>query len=206
MKVFIDLYAGLGGGSEAFHQDPTWRVIRIDNNPDLLPYCHGLNLGDITDIPATLAIIKACMPAEVERLVVWASPPCLEFSMGYNAPGPTAQRDGQDFQPDMRCLEAALEIINALKPDEWFIENVRGAIVPFTATIGHQYRQQLGSFFLWGHFPQIALRSASMRNHTKPDARHNPLRSNVRACVPFDYSQAIKAALDDQTSLALWLN
>ncbi len=32
-KIVIDLCAGLGGGSEAFMNNPDYRVIRIDNNP-----------------------------------------------------------------------------------------------------------------------------------------------------------------------------
>ena len=49
MKRVLDLYSGLGGFSEAFYQDPTWEVIRIDNNP-LLADVPNTIIADLTKL------------------------------------------------------------------------------------------------------------------------------------------------------------
>ena len=34
-NLFIDLFSGLGGASEAFMRSESWDVVRIENNPEL---------------------------------------------------------------------------------------------------------------------------------------------------------------------------
>jgi len=201
MKVFIDLFAGLGGASEAFYRDPTWQVMRIDNNEELLEHTPGLILADITDFEATMAIINNLMPADVDKLVVWASPPCLEFSNAYSAPKSIALRRGQEFGPSLDCLHAAMDIIDQLPCDHWYIENVKGAIEIFNEEINQAWQQHIGQFFLWGNFPKIALADSTIRGLRKPDKRWSPIRSNIKAKVPIEYSQAILASIDNQSTL-----
>ena len=201
MKVFIDLFAGLGGASEAFYQDSSWQVIRIDNNEALLEHTAGLWICDITDYQATRTMIECHLPMEIEKLVIWASPPCLEFSNAYSAPRPTAQRNGESFEPSMSCVLAALDLINYFQPHHWYIENVKGAIDYFNEEIGEAYRQRIGQFFLWGNFPKIALADSTIRGLRKPDKRWSPIRSNIKAKVPIEYSQAIMASIDNQSTL-----
>lgn len=200
MKVFIDLFAGLGGASEAFYHDPSWKVLRIDNNEELLPHCDGLIISDITDYEGTMRIIKALLPATLTKLVVWASPPCLEFSNAYNAPAAEAARAGIPFEPSVDCLHAALDIIEALSPNFWYIENVKGAIQIFSEEIGMKFRQSLGQFYLWGSFPLIPL-PGDNRKIRKNDSRWSPLRSNIRAKLPFLYSKYLLTSIDHQTTL-----
>ena len=201
MKVFIDLFAGLGGASEAFYRDPTWQVMRIDNNEALLEHTAGLIIADITDFEATMAIINNLMPANVDKLVVWASPPCLEFSNAYSAPAAIAARRGEEFAPSLNCLHAALDIIDQLPCDAWYIENVKGAIDIFTEEINQTWQQRIGQFFLWGNFPKIALPDSHIRGLRKEDKRWSPIRSNIKAKVPIEYSQAIMASIDNQLTL-----
>ncbi len=201
MKVFIDLFAGLGGASEAFYQDSTWQVMRIDNNEALLEHTAGLILADITDFEATMAIINNLMPARLDKLVVWASPPCLEFSNAYSAPRAKAARNGEEFAPSLDCLHAAMDIIDQLPCDAWYIENVKGAIDIFTEEINQTWQQRIGQFFLWGNFPKIALADSTIRGLRKPDKRWSPIRSNIKAKVPIEYSQAILASIDNQSTL-----
>jgi len=206
MKVLIDLCAGLGGMSEAFMSDPEWLVIRIDNNPDLKPFVPGLNVADITDIDATLVLVDAILrihgvPSyKIEKLVVWASPPCVEFSLAYNAPGPTAARNGEEFHPDMTIMKACHRLIELWSPDHWWIENVRGAIPHFKPILGN-WQQQVGSFFLWGDHPKIAFKDTQTRYLKKVDKRHAQMRAQLRAKVPLEISQAIKDSIDRQLSL-----
>ena len=49
MKVFIDLFSGLGGASAAFDGDRFWHTIKIDNNPELVPLNRGLKLMDLAE-------------------------------------------------------------------------------------------------------------------------------------------------------------
>jgi len=200
MKVMIDLFAGLGGASTAFWNHPDWLVLRIDNNEDLLPYTKGLIMADITDFDAVCAIIDALMPEEVEQLVIWASPPCLEFSNAFSSPRSKAQRAGLDYSPSMDCLFAALDIIEHYSPEIFWIENVRGATKYFEEEIG-TFRQRIGQFFLWGQFPLIALREARHRYLTKPDKRHSPIRANIRAEIPEEISKAVLASIEFQGKL-----
>lgn len=202
MKVFIDLFAGLGGASEAFHQSSEWTTIRIDNNPDLLEHTHGLILSDITDVHATLNIIYATLDiASITKLVIWASPPCDEFSYAYHSKRSIAMRAGEHYQPNMSLLIAAQQIIDELKPDFYYIENVRGAINDFTEILGTPWTQQVGSFFLWGFHPMIAFKDNNLRYLTKTDKRHSPMRAQIRAKVPLEISQAVMDSIDKQRTL-----
>jgi len=206
MKVFIDLCAGLGGASQAFVIDPEWLVIRLDNNPDLKPFVPGLNVADVTDVDATLTLVDAILrihglnQSNITKLVVWASPPCVEFSLAYNAPGPTAARNGEEHYPDMSIMEACHRLIELWSPDHWWIENVRGAIPHFKLTLG-DWTQQVGSFFLWGQHPQIAFKDNQTRYLKKVDKRHDQMRAQLRAKVPLEISQAIKDSIDRQLNL-----
>ncbi len=201
MKVFIDLFAGLGGASQAFYDSPEWYVIRIDNNEALLEYTKGLCILDISDFEGTKQVIKQLLPRHVEKLVIWASPPCVEFSNAYNAPKGKATRAGEDFSPSLACILAALDLIDYFEPHHWIIENVKGAIEYFNEEIGHAYRQRIGQFFLWGNFPLIALKDSTHRSLTKPDRRWSPIRPNIKAKIPIEYSQAILTSIDNQTTL-----
>ncbi len=206
MKIFIDLCAGLGGASEAFVLDPNWLVIRIDNNPELKPLTPGLTIVDVTDVDATLTLIHAICKIHgasiksADKLVVWASPPCDEFSYAYNAKQATAARNGEDYQPDMSIMMACRDIIRTLLPHHWYIENVRGAINWFTPYLG-PYRQQLASFFVWGDHPIVDFYDANLRKLRKVDIRHSELRAQYRAKVHFEISQAIKDSIDKQSTL-----
>ena len=121
MKYMLDLFSGLGGASEAFITDPKWEVLRIDNNPLLM------------EVPATVIMnINDLTPNQCELFVdlVWASPPCREFSDGYSSPKSKWVRENgiATYKPDMNLLISAIELIEEIKPKYWVIENVRGAI------------------------------------------------------------------------------
>lgn len=194
-RSMLDLYAGLGGASEAMLQTG-WDVLRIDNNP-LLNNVENMVIMDV----------KKLNPRshEDKKLdLVWASPPCLEFSTGYAAPRPTAQRAGLDFEPDMSLLEEAIRIIDILQPRYWCIENVRGAVKDFEPYLGPP-RLIIGSFYLWGNFPTFDMPDSFY--HTKcgkgSGDKHSshPLRANYRALVPFELSEQMRLAIEFQKSI-----
>lgn len=210
-KVFVDLFAGLGGASQAFYDDPSWFVVRIDNNPDLLQHTDGLTIADIANVAETMDKIWAIFRMHnvlihtLDAFVVWASPPCQQFSSAYNAPASVAARNGEVFEPDMTLVEASSEIITLLDPPIWYIENVRGAITPFKPLLG-KWRQQIGSFFVWGSFPLVAFEEGDDRSVRKLDERHSEMRAQLRAKVPLVISQALKASIDNQKTLSYWFD
>jgi hypothetical protein len=195
----LDLFSGLGGASEAFLQ-AGWDVTRYDNN-ELLK-----------DVPNT-TIIDLLDPSfeywdDGPFDFIWASPPCLEFSQGYNAPRMKAKREGIDFEPNMNLIVKSVEIISYFQPKYWVIENVKGSVPYITKALGKPPRQIVtdslnGPFFFWGVFPYICLD----RNfkHTKDDNIEDyKLKSQYRAKIPLEISQAFLAEVTDQTTLKEW--
>lgn len=200
MRRMIDLYSGLGGASEAFIENPGWEVLRIDNN-ELLKDVPNTVMCDITS--EDLFIGKKWKNCDL----VWASPPCLDFSQAYNAPEPTAKRNGEEFKPDMKPLRSALRIIKAINPKYWVIENVAGASKIFSREMGVNAPSQIiGPYFLWGIFPYITMPRSWERKKGKTQDWNigDPLRANKRAIVDYEISEQLRRVIEEQTQLTEW--
>ena len=193
--TILDLCSGLGGWTEAFVQGG-WNVIRIENNPDLqyVPFTLELDVLSweewINDIPHPDVIV--------------ASPPCLEFSTAYGAPGPTARRSGKEWKPDMSVVKACLDIIDYLKPTTWVLENVHGSQGFFLPLIGGR-RQKIGPFYLWGNFPLLSLQNFKHSKYDQDVHSSNPMRANLRALIPFELSYVLFDTVSRQWDLRRWL-
>lgn len=203
MKVFIDLFSGLGGASAAFDEHPDWTVLKFDNNEELLELNRGLHIVDILETEDLIRIIESYFPARshltLEKLVIWASPPCTEFSYARHR----HRQEQTEF--DMRCVEATLDIINHFAPDYWIMENVLGAVPVFEEEFGILPRQKIGSIIMWGHFPLIPLRARDSWLHRKLDAKGSRrLRANYRALIPRPVSNGLLDAVENQTNLNYW--
>lgn len=207
--LFIDLFSGLGGASEAFMRSETWDVVRIENNPQLafVPNTITQSVLDIESMMYNFDVLDHAK--NYEKIVVWASPPCREFSLGYNAPGPTAKREGREFFPDMMLLRGAIAFINYVDPDHWIIENVKGSVPYFTKEVGpgglvlNRPKQIIDSIYLWGNFQPLILPKGF--KHIKQDAwSTTPFRANIRAMIPIQVSEALLESLD-QKSLKEWV-
>ena len=198
-KHFLDLFSGLGGASEAFAQDlGNWTVLRIDNNP-LLSAVPNTVIRDIMQItPLSPKSLMFPKPPQID--CIWASPPCTEFSNAFNSPRSEAARAGDDYEPDMSLLEKTMEIIETVKPKYWVIQNVVGSIRYFAEYLGEP-RQIIGPYVLWGNFPWLA--DVKVETKKSKDVHSgNPLRSNLKAKVDFNLSQALKDAIDGQRSIS----
>jgi site-specific DNA-cytosine methylase len=200
VKVFVDLFAGLGGASEAFFQHPDWHVIRIDNAEYLLEHTQGLTICDLSNTERAISMIENMIPELVSgEIVFWASPPCQQYSIA----NPTRSPD--DF--DNTLVLAALEIIEHFQPDAWIIENVKGAIEEFNDIIGHPWRQRINAFYLWGEFGLLAFKDISDTEHKKLDAKGSRLlRPNMRALVPYPVSLALLNVFEHQRTLLDWMD
>ena len=202
MKVFIDLFSGLGGAASAFDEDPSWHVIKIDNNPELLEHNRGLQIMDISDTQEVIRMLESQFQngchLNCDKLVIWASPPCQEFSWARadRMQGQTAE----EF--DMTLLESTRQIIEYFQPEIWIIENVHGAKPIFNEELELNPRQEIGSIVLWGEFPLIGIRTRDDWMHRKLEAKGSrTLRPNNRAIIPYAVSEGLKSAIDEQKTL-----
>ena len=196
-RHMVDLFAGLGGASEAMIDD--WEVLRFDNNP-LLSGVPKMIMEDVSKLKHQLIAHRDPMK-KID--LIWASPPCRDFSSGYNSPKSKASRDIglENYKPDMSLLIASLEIIEIAKPKFWVIENVVGSIRYFREFLGEP-RQIIGPYVLWGNFPLMDVDSSELTPKKEKDVHSaNPLRSNLKAKVDFCISNALKDAIENQKSI-----
>lgn len=185
MKLMIDLFSGLGGASEAFLND--WSVLRYDSNPNF------------QDLPCTTICDLKNYEIKIRHQVdlLWASPPCDEFSLGFNAPQAIANRAGVEYQPDMSLVLRSLELIKQLQPSTWVLENVVGSIKWIEPILGPP-RQIIGPYVLWGTFPFIDL-DRDWQPESKVDVTTN--RKAERSRVPFMISKQLKKAVENQQTI-----
>jgi len=196
-RLMVDLFAGFGGQSEAFHRAENWEVLRIDNNP-LLGGVENMVLMDVKHLQPH--------PSSQARIEYFhASPPCDQFSRAYGAIAPTMQREGKEFQPDMSLVFEAIRIKDALNPRWWSLENVKGSI-PFIEPILGPPRQIIGSYVYWGNFPEVRVDREAIRTKAQKDKRHSPLRANHRAHIDLAISEAFRSAIEAQTTLFMFQN
>lgn len=139
-KVMICLCAGYSGESIVMREETeSWVVYRIDLNEAV---CRD-NPGTLClDVLAWLDWIET-MPKQPE--IVWASPPCTQFSTA---------RAVKIGEPELDLMNACMDIIEHLDPVWWIIENVRGAVQHFGPRLGPP-TQVIGPFYLWGKFPHL---------------------------------------------------
>ena len=197
----LDLCSGLGGASEAFIQSGIWEVVRIENNPIL----QGVPGTSDLDVLEWMDWLPELIGQKGRPCLVWASPPCLEFSQAYSAPHPKARREGREFEPNMSIVEACIDIIQYAGPTYWVIENVAGACPWFLPELG-KHQQKIGFFFLWGTFPRINTPEGWKPKVGKTQDWNigDPLRANRRALIPLEVSQALLDAISAQSTLADW--
>lgn len=121
----LELYSGTESISEAFRKKGH-DAFTIDNNlaldPDLCTDIVELDFSDVLRESFNLAGID-------DFDIVWASPPCTTFSVC------TISRHWKNGRPKTPEAKAgiemvlrALQLIKALQPKYWFIENPRGML------------------------------------------------------------------------------
>jgi len=200
MKKMLDLCSGLGGASEAFLQSENWEVKRIENNPILT----NIPETTIMDVKTLATALSTNRPGHID--LIWASPPCREFSNAFSSPKSIAVRAGRidEYEPDLSIVLACLEIIEISKPTHWVIENVVGSI-RYLAPILGEPRQIVGPYVLWGNFPLINNAKAIPTSKKSKDVHSgNPLRANLKAKIPIELSQGLLDSIEQQKTLHYW--
>lgn len=122
--------------------------------------------------------------------LIWASPPCVEFS-----------RESMPWcrtgnEPDMSIVLGCKRIIEEANPRYWVIENVRGALHYFRPHFGEP-AARVGPFFLWGNFPQLG----TIKRDFKKKESYGSKQRAERAKIPAGLSLALAQAIEWQGSL-----
>jgi hypothetical protein len=203
MKM-LDLFSGLGGASESMLQHG-WDVSRVENNPELalVPNTDIMciyDLGQLLDIH----MADGYIPPQLD--LIWASPPCTDFSTAYASPRSTFEREfpNQNYDPGdaIELVKEAKRIIDIVNPRYWIIENVRGSIKYLVPILGEP-TMIIDSIVLWGRFPKWSM--PPHYKHIKDDAwSTTPLRANIRAKIPYEVSDACRQSIENTRTLDYW--
>jgi len=217
----LDLFAGLGGFSQAFKDSDRWDVTTVDIEGRFDP-----------DIQADVFDLR---PSDFGQDfdVVLASPPCTEFSLAASRYEKIVDGEPQtDDAADAVALAFhTLGLVRGLSPSYWFLENPRGYLRQFigqpTATVTYcQYGEDyMKPTDLWGTHPPMTYRSCQTGqdchayntsgdhggkgNCEVMDGTETALQQTtsgdkaaLRALVPYELSEAIRdactAALDGE--------
>ncbi len=159
----VELYAGTAGGTAAFRK-AGWRVVTVD----LVRGCRPSIVADVRALP---------LAAERPPDVVWASPPCTEFSDA---------NPGRPPRPSLELVVATLEAVRWLRPRFWVMENVRGAIPWLGIPV-----QKVGPWCLWGYFPPLRVSWAAQTYRKAPHRT-----AAARAAIPWEVSAALLEAVE----------
>ena len=172
----LDLCCGRGGATRAFY-DHGHEIVTVDINPKFQPtFCQDVNTFD----------------SEGEYDLIWASPPCTEYSR-CSLPKSWGCNRGTHPIPDMRPFLNCVRIVRETSPRYWVIENVRGAIPFFRQVIGEP-RQRIGSRILWGTFPKLSIGRAEA--YGKWRLPPTPDRAEIRSEIPYAISEALCRAIE----------
>ena len=169
-----DLFSGLGGASQAM-KDRGWRVIRIDSEerfkPDIV-----CDLGEA--IPDAQYLPKPDL--------IWASPPCTEFSREFMPWCRTGE------SPSCGLVWATYRHVWLHEPRWWVLENVVGA----QRWLGRAPRH-IGPFYLWGYYPpfKASVRPFKEKLSSSQDAE--------RAKIPYALSLALAEASERAATFAV---
>ena len=193
MKRMLDLFSGLKGWSQAFEKAGDWEIISVDILPELNPTI----VCDVSDLWNNQEFL---IEAEKGFDLIVASPPCIEF---FKVLAPW--RDEYKKNPSMQLVEDTFALIKILQPKYWVIENTQSGSIFINDYLGN-YRQKIGPFFFWGKYPLFD--ADVKRNHKKnvDSGPSNPLRSNIRAKIPFEISAGLKDVIENQKSLCYWFD
>jgi hypothetical protein len=204
-RVCVDLFAGLGGFSQAFTESNRWRVVTVDYeqkfNPDIQADMMNVEPRDLPDAD-----------------VVLAGHPCTLFSTAGNhdewdmdAKEPTGER----AKRHTAMVYHTLGLIHALSPDYWYLENPRRSRIRWLlgpprdwvsyCQYGRDYQKDTG---LWGeHAPGMEYKKCQNNACHVPNAEDDGTSAIAsmdtsdhaeRSKVPYELSREIRDAVEGE--------
>jgi hypothetical protein len=175
--IWLDLCSGLGGASQPA-LDRGWKVIRVDIDPRFKPVivadvralpfsadrcrCGHNEVWHWFDTPLNKSALapperQFCTKCRCHKYrlkpfhvdVLWASPPCTEFSRRA-----LPWFRGKFGPPSLELIKACSSIVKSLQPTWYVIENVRSAREWLTPLLG-PVRYYSTGHVLWGRLPGL---------------------------------------------------
>lgn len=209
--VVVDLFSGTGSSTIAF-AERGHRVLRVEKDRQHAAEWHA----DVTRVTAEEVRSRLNgLPVDF----VWLSPPCTAFSVA--SIGRHWARGGNDPQPKsvhavegLRVVRLALDLVEALQPRWWLLENPRGmlrkvrmmqSLRRWTVTYCQYGDTRMKPTDLWGVMPDRWRPRAACKNgdtcHVSAPAGSSTgtqgLKSVVdRARVPRALSDEVCAAIE----------
>jgi len=177
--VCVDLCGGLGGVAEGFLA-AGYRVVGYDIEDHGYP--GELRLQDVREVDSIVAQWQGRLIT-----VLWASPPCNEFSLRDMPWG----RRRLLPPPDLGIVNACFELGRRLKPGLFVLENVRGAQPWIGRAVLHR-----GPYYFWGDVALMPDVSKHIKQFGNKGTWMAPTatRSLERARIPFDLSYGLALA------------
>lgn len=223
MKV-IDFFSGLGGFSEAFVESDNWDVLRIDYDKQFfdIPHTH---IGDLMKLDIGFFDKKGFAKPDILLM----SPPCECFSLmsvyhywENGRPKKDATRQA------IALVQKAVALKDLLQPKFWIIENPNGMMKKVLGKpnrytwwaswyserdIIMQKLRKIGLALppmkptsLWGLLPSIKWRPKPKKGTYQEAKRgsnsgiqNSKLRAEERSCIPFEFSLALKDAIEENS-------
>lgn len=151
--LMLDFFSGLGGASSAMREDNRWTVITVDNVQKFNP-----------TICKDVLSLKPEHFSGMEIDLIWASPPCVAFSMASvshywrKVKGCFLPRNEKTIEY-LNLVFHTLWIVNELQPTWWFLENPRGILHKFIGrpsgwvTYCQYGEKRMKPTNLWGQHP-----------------------------------------------------
>ena len=177
--LWIDLCAGLGGASQPA-LERGWRVVRVDIDPRFKPDV----VADVQALP-----FKRVAPD-----VLWASPPCQDFTKWQQPASwffPNHGRKAVRREPTTTLVEACLEAVEYFRPRFWILENVWAAR-KFVSPLAGPVRALVDGHAFWGWLPGLIPQTRAHKWMLPP----GPERASRRARIPYEIGEAICVAVE----------
>jgi hypothetical protein len=197
--IVYDFYSGTGSSTQAF-KDAGHTVIKIE-----LDEYFEADERDILTLTADILISKYGQPH-----FIWASPPCTSFSVASIGHHWTEDKKPKTTQAleSLELVEFTLNLIKALKPAAWLMENPRGMLRKQEIMKGLTHRQitycsygdtRMKPTDLWGDVPNWIARSACKNGDSCHEAAPRGSRTGTqglkgaktRSMVPYQLSEEL---------------
>jgi hypothetical protein len=185
--MIIDLFSGSGSASGIW-QTKGYDVWRYDIVAPEKPITWAV---DLSDKDQCMTIVRSVLKHNnfEKPLLIWASPPCTEYSLEnrYFAKNPQ--------EIDTTLWRNTKYIIDSLEPQYWVIENVKGA-----HRIWGEPTQKFGAYWLWGNFPKFNI-PGKVPNKNVHNYKSKKERAKESAKIPFEISNGLYRAITLQKTL-----
>lgn len=220
-RVCLDFFSGVGGFSEAF-RDRGWKVIRIDYDKKF-SHIPDTTIADIMKI--SISDIRKLGGLKPDILLM--SPPCQCFScMTLYHYWENKKPKNDKTRNAIALVQRAIALKDLIKPKYWVVENPNGMMKYVLGTPnyytwwGSWYSEKdllmkrfkekgitlppMKPTSLWGLLPNITWRPKPKKGEyqqitkgSKLGIQSDYLRPEERACIPYEFSEALAIAIEN---------